>query len=58
MRCNICNSILEPKEIKFKDGKVEPCFECKYHIFDALDNLMTYDEHLQIWEKNVDDQKY
>ena len=55
MRCNICNSILEPKEIKFKDGKVEPCFECKYHIFDALDNLMTYDEHLQIWEKNADD---
>ena len=55
MRCHICNSRLEPKEIKFKDGKVEPCFECKYHIFDALDNLMTYDEHTKVWEKTTDE---
>ena len=55
MRCNLGDSILEPKENKFKGSTVDPCFDCKYHIFDALDNLMTYEEHLQIWEKNADD---
>jgi len=57
MRCHICDSILEPKEINIKDGKIEPCFECKYHIFTNIDNLTSHDEHIQVWERRQDDFK-
>ena len=55
MRCHICDSILEPKEIKLKDGKLEPCFECKFHIYTTLDTLTSFEEHIQVWERRQED---
>ena len=54
MRCHICDSILEPQEIKLKDGKIEPCFECKFHIYNNVDSLSSTDPHTFTWDRSQD----